>query len=194
VEAAVRPLNEKIAKFADMKCPNCGDMIPSGSKKCPDCGKAIMPANEGKFAERAKTLVQGLKDKKRWLPAFDKQHVEEIFGELVKAETVITFTEGEGDKKTEVKKPLDQLFAEFIEGLKVMPAEGDITGGGGAAKGKLVPFNASASEHVVIDADSAEMAEAAQAMSTEKKIPYGDALTRVRAERREAGRAAAGAV
>jgi hypothetical protein len=93
--------------------------------------------------------------------------VPQIFTELVKSESKISF--GEGDKKTE--KPIADVFSDFLSGLPELVPGGDISKGAVAARktGKLVQFNEPKNGNMEIDQESAQFAEAAQAMVNEDK-------------------------
>jgi nucleotide-binding universal stress UspA family protein len=117
---------------------------------------------------------------------------EQVFAAVAAVPTEITF--GEGDKATK-KSALDAL-TEFVDGLGEIVPEGKVTDTSrtAAPAGKLVRFNAPASEHTVVDQESVEMAEAAAALAQEKNIPFGEALTQVRHARTAAGAASSAAV
>jgi hypothetical protein len=139
------------------------------------------------FAEKQ---MQRVKDKKRWLPAFDRMGLPLMFAELSKVETKVSF--GEGDKK--VEKPAAELFADFMIGLGQFVPTGELANGA-EKRGKLVKFTETKDRSLVVDQDSVALAEAATALAAKEKIPYGDALNRVRASGEwEAGATAAGSV
>lgn len=146
--------------------------------------------SQAAFAEKQ---MQRVKDKQRWIPAFNKMGLPQIFAELAKSPAKVTF--GEGDKKQE--KQLAEAFADFMCALpKIVPA-GELAAGS-AQDPKVVPirFNEPTDKHVTVDQTSISMAEAATKLAAEKKIFYGDALKEVRrsAQFTPNGGAAAGAV
>jgi hypothetical protein len=113
-----------------------------------------------------------------------------MFAELSKVETKVSF--GEGDKK--VEKPAAELFADFMIGLGQFVPTGELANGA-EKRGKLVKFTETKDRSLVVDQDSVALAEAATALAAKEKIPYGDALNRVRASGEwEAGATAAGSV
>lgn len=134
-----------------------------------------------KLSGRAGELVSGLKEAKKWIPAFDKMGVSQIFTELVKSESKISF--GEGDKK--IEKPVADVFSDFLKNLPELVPGGDISGEAAAARktGKLVQFNEPKTGNMEIDQESAQFAEAAQQMVNDDKtgkLTYGEALKSVR--------------
>jgi hypothetical protein len=137
-------------------------------------------ARTASFADTAKQAVAALKEKGRWVPAFEKMGVTQIFEELAKSETKLSF--GEGDKKVE-KTPVE-CFTDFLAGLPKMVPTGEIADAARkASKGNLVKFNEpTAKSGFAVDQDSVLLAEAASALAKKDKISYGEALTRVRAE------------
>lgn len=147
-------------------------------------------ASQTAFAEKQ---MQRIKDKQRWIPAFDKMGLPQIFAELSKSPTKVAF--GEGDKKQE--KPLAEVFADFMCALPKLVPAGELAPSA-AQDPKVVPirFNEPTDKHVVVDQTSISMAEAATKLAAEKKITYGDALREVRRSGQFApdGGAAAGAV
>jgi hypothetical protein len=140
----------------------------------------------------AETQIARVKTARRWVPAFDKMGLPQIFAELAKSAAKVSF--GEGDKKTE--KPAVEAFADFMIGLKEIVPSGEIAGGAQRTRGTLVKFNEAPNAHTAIDQESVGLAEAAKKLSIEEKIPYGDALKRVRnsGEYFHAGAAAVGSV
>lgn len=147
-------------------------------------------AGQAAFAEKQ---MQRVKDQGRWIPAFDKMGLPQIFAELSKSPGKVSF--GEGDKKQE--KPIAEVFADFMCALpKIVPLGEIAAAGAGKGGAKVVQFNEPVNAHTVIDQGSVSMAEAARKLSQEKNIPYGDALTQVRRSGQYApdGGAAAGVV
>jgi hypothetical protein len=140
------------------------------------------------FAEKQ---IQRVKDKKRWLPAFDKMGLPQIFSELSKVSTKVSF--GEGDKK--VEKPAAEAFADFMIDLGEFVPTGELADGAEKRKGNLVQFTDPKDQHTAVDQDSVALAEAAKAMSIKEKIPYGDALRLLRASGNYApGESSAGSI
>jgi hypothetical protein len=139
------------------------------------------------FAEKQ---VQRVKDAKRWIPAFDKMGLSQIFGELAKATAKVSF--GEGDKKVE-KLPAE-AFADFMIGLGEIVPMGELVRAEARRSGKLVQFTEPSRGE--IDQQSVSLAEAAMKLSKDKNISYGDALRQVRrsGEYNDAGSSAAGSV
>jgi len=146
-------------------------------KKFNESQTALATAGKNATAESA---IAALKTSNKWIPAFDKMGAPQIFAELAKSETKITF--GEGDKKTE--KSLVQVFADFLGGLQEIVPTKELTAAAGGARraGKLIQFNEPTDSHVAVDEDSVLMAEAAQDLATKEKITYGEALRRVRTQ------------
>jgi hypothetical protein len=182
VAAAMKPLQDGYTKlqkeFDDQK------------KELETAKASASTGSQAAFAEKQ---IARVKDKKRWLPAFDKMGLPQLFTELAKSETKISF--GEGDKKTE--KQAAESLADFIIGLGEIVPMGEIANRSAERRSNLVQFNEpNAKSGAVIDEQSVAMAEAAKKLSEEKKIPYGDALKQVRAsgEFEQAGAATAGQV
>lgn len=139
--------------------------------------KAEQSAATGAQSSFAEKQIARVKTAKRWVPAFDKMGLPQIFTELAKNETVISF--GEGDKKTE-KKPAE-LLADFMISLSEIVPTGELAAGAQkTSSGKLVQFNEPANANFAVDEESVALAEAAQELATKEKISFGDALKRVR--------------
>jgi hypothetical protein len=123
--------------------------------------------------------IAKLKADGKWIPAFDKMGMPQVFAELAKTETKVAF--GEGEKK--VEKTMVQLFADFLGGLpQIVPVKELTAAAGSARKGNLIKFSEPSNGNTAIDQDSVLMAEAAQELATKEKITYGEALKRVRAQ------------
>lgn len=182
VKAAVDPLQQK---FTEME-----NKINAEKTARETAAAASATQSQAAFAEKQ---MQRVKDAKRWIPAFDKMGLPQIFAEIAKTAAKISF--GEGDKKTE--KPAAEAFADFMIGLGEIVPIGEIAGGATRRGGRLVKFNEpSARSGVEVDQESVAMAEAAKKLSEEKKIPYGEALKQIRrsGEFEHAGAAAANQV
>jgi hypothetical protein len=149
----------------------------------------------GAVQQKADTAIGKLKAANKWIPAFDKMGVPAIFAALAASSTVITF--GEGEKA--VKKSALEVFAEFMDGLpKIVPA-GEIAKAASGARpsvgGKVINFNEA--PRIGLDQDSVLFNEAAEKLSTDKKITLGEAMKQLRAsgwQPQREGQASAGAV
>jgi len=173
VAEALKPLQTKVTEFTEAE----------KKRQAADSGAARTKA--------AETAIARVKEKKRWLPAFDKLGLPQLFSELAKSDVKVTF--GEGDKKTE--KTLVDVFADFMCALPEMVPGGELVlDGHRAARKSTVKFNESKS--IDIDLASVELRDAAQKRSAERKISFGEALRELRAEGFQpvAGGASAGAV
>jgi hypothetical protein len=149
---------------------------------------ATSTQTQAAFAEKQ---IQRVKDGKRWLPAFDKMGLPQMFAELSKVETKVSF--GEGDKK--VEKPAAEAFADLMISMGEFVPSGELANGAVNRKGNLVQFTEPRDQHTVVDQNSVDLAEAAKALSIKEKISYGDALRRVRASGEYApGASAAGSI
>lgn len=182
VAAAIKPLHDANTKLQQEFAEH---------KKNADKAQQVSATQaQQAFAEKQ---IARVKEAKRWIPAFDKMGLAQIFNELSKVETKISF--GEGDKKKEL--PPAELFADFMIGLSEIVPTGEIASGAQRRSGKLVQFTEpSAKSGAVIDEQSVAIADAAKKLSEEKKISYGEALRQVRAsgEFEVAGSVATGAV
>lgn len=179
VEAATKPLQDKLKQMETQ--------FAETEKKASATAAAAAAANTVSLAEKA---IAALKDAKKWIPAFDKMGVAQIFAELAKSDVKVEF--GEGDKKTQ--KPVFEVFSDFLKALpELVPTREIVMAAASARKGgKLVQFNEPDDAHTAIDGESIELAEAAQALcDKDSKLSFGEALKRARAERAQA---AAGAV
>lgn len=125
----------------------------------------------------AAAAIQGLKDAKRWIPAFDKMGLPQIFAELAKSELTIEF--GEGDKKA--KKSLLETFSEFLKSLGEIVPSGEIFKPAAEAKPVAVKFTETST--IKVDPESVAVLAAIRARASEKKISFGEALTQVTGER-----------
>ncbi len=129
---------------------------------------------------RAGELIAGLKQKGKWIPAFDKMGLGVIFQELAKQTETIEF--GEGDAKKTL--PLADLLAQFVEGLPSIVPTGRLSNGAPTA----AP-NASVKDDA--------LTAAARALQKAKDITFSEALDQVAKEHPELtvpGNGAAGRV
>jgi hypothetical protein len=123
----------------------------------------------------AEGAIAKLKAEKKYINAFDKMGVPQIFAELAKSEVKVTF--GEGDKK--VEKPMVEVFADFFRGIGEIVPSAEIAKGAAKA-GKVLNFNEG--RGIGLDEGSVQMKEAASKRATEKKITFGEALKQLRSE------------
>ncbi len=181
VTAAVNPLTTQIK-----------DLEKKFAEEADARQKAVASAATQSQVALCEKQMQRLKDGKRWLPAYDKMGLPQLFAELSKSPAKITF--GEGDKKSE--KQAVEAFADFLFGLGEIVPSGELSGAASAQrKGKLVQFSEPGPRsNAAIDADSVNLAEAATALAQKEKISYGEALTRLRASGEYAGSSAVGQV
>ncbi len=136
---------------------------------------------------RVKALIAGLKSAKRWLPAYNKMGVPEMFNALASGATAeIQF--GEGDKAQ--KLDAVQLFHDILDGLgRIVP------------EGTLVKFEGGASKlpemREGVDPESVLFHQAVEKRAGEKKITYNEAYKELKREGykpQQPGASAAGAV
>jgi hypothetical protein len=180
VEKALKPLQDSYTnlekQFSDYK------------KEAEKRATTITAQEQTQFAEAQIARVKAQTG--RWVPAFDKMGVPAIFAALATSAVTVEF--GEGDKKT--KKPLAEVFADFLIGLGELVPGGVLVQPQQRTGTNLVQFNEPSSRYLVVDTDSVALAEAATQLSLKEKITYGEALNRVRASGEYAGAAAAGQV
>src|SRR5581483_727912 len=150
VTAAVNPLTTQIK-----------DLEKKFAEEADARQKAVASAATQSQVALCEKQMQRLKDGKRWLPAYDKMGLPQLFAELSKSPAKITF--GEGDKKSE--KQAVEAFADFLFGLGEIVPSGELSGAASAQrKGKLVQFSEPGPRsNAAIDADSVNLAEAATA-------------------------------
>jgi hypothetical protein len=182
VTAALKPLQEGYTKLSQ----EFADYKKESEKKT----ATAATQTQAQFADTQIARVKAVQGS--WVPAFEKMGVPQIFTELAKSETKVTF--GEGDKKTE--KPVAEVFADFLLGLKKMVPGGVLAEPVSEKRqGNLIRFNEPKDAHSVIDQESVALAEAATVLSQKEKIPFGEALNRLRASGDyEAGSTASGQV
>lgn len=164
VTAATAPLQ---AKFTELQT-----QLATEKKAREDAAAATSTQAQASFAEKQ---IQRVKDGKRWLPAFDKMGLPQIFAELSKVTTKVSF--GEGDKK--VEKPAAELFADFIIGLSEFVPTGELVDPSANRRSNVIQFT-EPDGRAEVSEDSVSLAEAAMKLSREKNIPYGTALQQVR--------------
>ncbi|HEY6349613.1 MAG TPA: hypothetical protein VI636_09410 [Candidatus Angelobacter sp.] len=181
IKEALRPLEQKIT----------GLETQLAAEKSAREAAAAAAATHG-HASFAEAQIKRVKDGCRWVPAFEKMGLPQVFSELAKSPTKVSF--GEGDKKKE--KQIAEVFADFLLALPKIVPVGQMPTHGMPATGKLIQFNEPSDPHTAVDQTSVSMAEAARTMADEKKISYGDALRIVRRSSQDApnGGIAAGAV
>lgn len=157
-------------------------------------------AAEAKFAEHTKTfsasnattrvagLIAGLKASKRWIPAYEKMGVPEMFASLASAPVEVEFSDG--DKK--VKKDSVQLFADLLNGIGQIVPEG-VAFFEGAKQERTTAPNANGA---TVDPASVTFNERVSAYAKENKVEFSEAYRELvrQGERPESGSASAGAV
>jgi hypothetical protein len=131
----------------------------------------------GEVKQRAIAAATKLRASGKWVPAFDRMGLTQVFEELAPLTSTIEF--GEGDQKKKLS-PLETLVT-FLEGLpKIIPA-------GTVFNGSLAPTAGG-------KATGDPLTDAAKARQKEKKITFGEALAEVAREQPELTRAIAGGV
>jgi hypothetical protein len=90
-------------------------------------------ATEAVTSKPSDRAITKLKAEKKYINAFDKMGVPQIFAELAKSEVKVSF--GEGDKK--VEKPMIEVFADFFRGIQEIVPTAEIAKG--AAKSRQGP-------------------------------------------------------
>lgn len=185
IKAATEPLTAKFTEL-ETKLKTATDKLAANETAA---------ASQGQIA-LAETQIARVKTARRWVPAFDKMGLPQIFTELAKVPNKIKFTEGEGGSLKITEKTAAEVFADFMIGLGEIVPTGELAGGSESRRGKLVKFNETKDRNLAIDQDSVALAEAATALAAKEKIPYGQALNRVRAsgDYEQAGSTAAGSV
>lgn len=141
--------------------------------------------NQASLSQRAKDAIATLKANKRWLPAYDKMGVPQLFSALSSAE-IVEVEFGEGDNKQ--KKDALQLFADVLDGIGKIVPEGTLV-----EPGKSSPVKFSQE----VDPDSVAFHEGVLTRMKEKHIPYNDAYKQLKQEGYKpvhTGTATAGAV
>jgi len=197
VAESTKKFEEQLAKFAakSKDDPDNDDDDDTDEDEPDDKSKSDKKTKKA-AANYAEAQIKRVKDGQRWIPAFDKMGIPQIFSDLALADTKVSF--GEGDKK--VDKPLAECFADFLLALPKMVPGGEIavtTTRSAKGNSRSVKFTEpSARTGVVVDQQSVALAEAARELSLKEKIPYGEALTRLRAsgEYDDPGYSAAGNV
>ncbi len=140
---------------------------------------------------RVATLISGLKERKHWLPAYDRMGVPQLFAELAAHSGTVTFAQGD---KQITEAPV-QLFADILDGLGQIVPQG-VTFSEGTLKPAAVPAKLPNGNGVEIDAASITFNAEVTAYAAEKNITFNqafDALT-AQGKRPQVGAAAAGAV
>ena len=140
--------------------------------------------------QRAAALVAGLKAKSRWLPAYDRMGVPEIFAALAtNVTTEIEFSVADGQN---VKKDAATTFADFLEGLGQIVPQGVTFSAGKLEAPKAAPDG----NGVDVDPASVTFNAQVEAYSVEHKMPYADAYRELskKGVRPISGDASAGAV
>jgi hypothetical protein len=138
------------------------------------------------LSQRAKDAILGLKANKRWLPAYEKMGVPQLF-EALSTGNVTEIEFGEGDKKQ--KKDALQLFADVLEGIGKIVPEGALPIGQPSAAPTFKEG---------VDPKSVLFDEAVKARAKEKNIVYTEAYKQLVSEgfkpEENAGDATAGKV
>lgn len=143
---------------------------------------------------RAQDAIAALKQKGKWVPAFDKMGLPVVFDELAKNGDVVEFGEGETKKKTTAL----QAFTEFMDTLPALVPNAPVYTGqtaGTARASKVAGINDSF--RAPADPNSVALDQKVRERMTEKNLDYGAALGQVASEHPTLtvpGGAAAGAV
>lgn len=133
----------------------------------------------GEMRQKSIDAVNKLKASGRWVPAFEKMGLTQVFDELAKLTVTVEF--GEGDAKKKVS-PLETLTL-FLEGLPKIVPGGRVVEAAAAQRGKASTGD--------------PLTDAAKARQKEKNITFAEALSQVASEQPEltmAGSSAGGAV
>jgi hypothetical protein len=133
----------------------------------------------GEVKARATAAVTRLKGTGKWIPAFEKMGITQVFDELAKITVTVEF--GEGDKKKAVTHL--EMLTEFLEGLPKIVPGGRVVEVPAAQRGKTSTGD--------------PLTDAAKARQKEKKCTFAEALAEVAVEQPEltlAGSSAGGAV
>jgi len=155
VSAAVEPLRTQIAEqktqFSERERKITGAELKAG----------------------AQAAIARLKEKGKWIPAFDKMGAELLFTELAGSTSTVEF--GEGDAKKTLT-PL-QVLENFMEGLPAIVPNGTRFDGKAAGLATMVTNYGEKA-----DQNSVQLHELATKRASEKNISYGEALTQVATE------------
>jgi hypothetical protein len=147
-------------------------------------------ASTAASSTRAKAAVDALKAKGRWVPAFEKLGLVQVFEQLAKSDEVITF--GEGD--TKVESPALDALEKVMEAVpKMVPAGTTFDG----KRAESAPAQVNPNGRAEVDSNSLALDAATKQRMSEKNLDYGAALSQVAAEKPELtrpGNASGGAV
>jgi hypothetical protein len=127
----------------------------------------------GESKSRAEAAIAKLKNAGKWVPAFDKMGIPQLFAELATETRTLEF--GEGDAKQK-KSSLDILLNFMEQSPKIVPA-GEVYGGGGAP-GSAPARGINAGTRGVDDA-SVRLDQAVKDFAEKNKVSYTEALVKV---------------
>src|SRR6266702_1623939 len=121
---------------------------------------------------RSERAIAALKANGRYLPAYDKMGVPQLFSELAKNATAIEFGEGEQ------KKSLDavQLFSEILNGIGQIVPKGAIFEPKTETSSERKTVKFTESPGVELDLTSVAFHEAVQRRVSEKSVTYNEAM------------------
>jgi hypothetical protein len=153
---------------------------------------ASFSEREGRLAgaelkTKAQDAIARLKQKGKWIPAFDKMGGALVFADLATLATTVEF--GEGDAKKTLS-PLE-MFENFMEGLPAVVPTGTKFTPQAADQATTVDYGEKA------DSNSVQLHTLATKRQNDKNISYGEALSQVAQENpalTKPGNASAGAV
>jgi len=119
-------------------------------------------------AQRAAAAIAGLKEKGRWIPAFDKLGGAVLFTALAESTVTVEFGEADKDGKKPTVTPLQALVT-FMESLpKIVPP------------GRLVEMGTASARQAKGTGDP--FTDAINARAKEKNISFSEAMTQVAEE------------
>jgi hypothetical protein len=167
---AVKPFTDKIATLENTLNTQQTNFAEAERKR-----------NEERLGASAVAAIDKLKADGKWIPAFDKMQVPQLFSELAK-NTTVTIEFSEGDKK-ENRSLLDTAVSIFGALPKIVPA-GEVAQGS-KREGTAVAFSENPGSTAVADPNSVALYEAAKKVAAEKKIDFAEALVEVSREHPE---------
>jgi hypothetical protein len=121
----------------------------------------------GETKQKAIAAVNKLKAAGRWIPAFDKMGLSQVFDELAKSTITVEFGEGDAKKTLTTLETLTQ----FLEGLPKIVPGGRVVEPGVAQRAKVSTGD--------------PLTDAAKARQKEKNITFAEALSQVAEENPE---------
>lgn len=144
-------------------------------------GKQLTKAEHDARTAGIRNFADRLKAAGHWVPAFDKMHLLEFMESIACATAVVEFSDGEGDKKKDIKQSPLEYFQNFLEKLPKLVEFRELTADvAPGAPPNVVQFQRP--DDSKLGVQNVELANRTVAIQREKKISFEEAAAIARTE------------